>query len=295
VGIDGSNEYSKCALFAHDSAEMPQTIGNVGNAAEMDLKERNSACYFVPIAHGISKMQYRNKLYLRVFVTLLFWGFGVFANNMSATVAGKRFEKGSPALKDIGFMYLPYITWRFLPDLYYILFAGYSIVRLLVMKQNGIVIFMRIFLIMGAELILRALVVNATLLPDPYPPCTHYKPHVTTYAPFELQCGDVLFSGHMAAWSIISFMWVMHSDHILDRSFGILASLLGGFILVATRYHYTVDVLIGAYVGVTMCLVYYSCARLIFGGDVTKSSKIFRFFEEPCILNTYTRLELNEV
>jgi hypothetical protein len=271
-----------------------KTNGNVGDINYADNR-RERICSFVPVVNGIQKMQAPSKLYFRVFVTLLFWGCGVFLNNMSATVAGRRFLKGANVLPDIGFMHIPYISWRFLPDLYYIIFAGYSILRLLVMKQNGIILFMRIFLIMGAELMLRALVVNSTLLPDPYPPCAHYKPHFTTYAPFELQCGDVLFSGHTAAWSIISFMWVMHSENMFDKATGVLGTVLGGLILIATRYHYTVDVLVGAYVGVTMCFIYYSCARLMFGGDVRKSFRLFKFFEEPCLLSTYTKIELNEV
>jgi hypothetical protein len=274
---------------------MPTTVMSTGNVGKtVEQRKEGFGCSIIPIANGIYNMENPRKLWSRIAVTILFWSFGVLMNNMSATIAGRRFIKGTPPLPDIGFMHLPHIGWRLLPDLYYIMFAGYSIVRLLIMRRDGIVIFMRIFLIMGAELIVRAVVVNSTLLPDPYPPCVNYKPHITSYAPFELQCGDVLFSGHTAAWSIISFMWVMHSERTVDKVLGVMATVCGGLVLIATRYHYTVDVLIGAYVGVTMCIMYYSFARLINGGDVRKSCKLFKFFEEPCLIK-YSPLAQLEV
>lgn len=57
------------------------------------------------------------------------------------------------------------------------------------------------------DVVVRGIVLNATMLPDPNPACSTYRPHIQTYGPFDLSCGDMMFSGHTAIWvsSILVF------------------------------------------------------------------------------------------
>lgn len=61
-------------------------------------------------------------------------------------------------------------------------------------------------------------------------------------------CYDKLFSGHMASSSIISLLL---NQKNYNKKLLLFYNLLISFLLISSRQHYTADVLIGSYVGIT--------------------------------------------
>jgi hypothetical protein len=76
--------------------------------------------------------------------------------------------KGVPILDDIGYKFLPLAPFT-APDLYFLAWVPYGLLRLVIMQRNGVAIFIRIMFVYGVCLILRALMLNLTVLPDPNP------------------------------------------------------------------------------------------------------------------------------
>jgi hypothetical protein len=135
--------------------------------------------------------------------------------------------KGREPLDDIGMHILPPISFAW-ADGWFLIWVPFSVIRLMIFFDNGLIMFIRNFVVYGTVLFFRALFLNLSILPDPnpgtcahtervFPPppfvvfslcfltftvseCLHYVPHTQMYAPFDLSCGDMMYSGHTALW-----------------------------------------------------------------------------------------------
>eukprot|EP01119_Soliformovum_irregulare_P025537 TRINITY_DN9498_c0_g1_i1.p1 TRINITY_DN9498_c0_g1~~TRINITY_DN9498_c0_g1_i1.p1 ORF type:complete len:285 (-),score=23.68 TRINITY_DN9498_c0_g1_i1:14-868(-) len=216
----------------------------------------------IPIIDEMLRYTSPKAVLRRIAATAVVFAIGFTINSISATIIGRRFEFGKPVLPDLGHMYLPNINNPALPDLYFLIWVIYSFVRLIIFNKKGMAIMIRTFIAIGLELGMRGIVLNATMLPDPNPACSTYRPHIQTYGPFDLSCGDMMFSGHTAIWSIICCDWLMYAPFILDKIIGVLGLLGGAFVLLAAKAHYSADVLVGFYVGSSIWCIYHLLMRL---------------------------------
>lgn len=99
--------------------------------------------------------------------------------------------------------------------------------------------------------VLRLLTMTVTSLPDPSPMCpvTHETKIELTIANVAKElfggttCGDMIFSGHTMGFVIPALVHTTYFGKKIAAIYWIVA-LIGAFLLILTRMHYTVDVLL---------------------------------------------------
>lgn len=212
-------------------------------------------------------------------------------------------------LPDIGFVLLPELNVARLPDIYNLLIVVGTMFPVLIFHPHKVKVFRRYAAIQGTCFLLRSLTIMATILPNPYSECIDSTPvdeipfleAFRVMAGLRITCGDVLYSGHAANFTLMAMIWQeygktftdyathplspvpaghifsqlelgipvatpMHLDQsavdsvvqqptdkyshqwfvstFFPRLFWSLA-VVGYMIIIACRFHYTVDVLVG--------------------------------------------------
>ena len=109
----------------------------------------------------------------------------------------------------------------------------------------------RVFFIAGAVYLLRACTVVITVLPNPLLECQS-EPHpdlmydaFLLFSARRVSCGDVFFSGHTIIFTTAILVWTTYSRSYALRTLAVLIGLAGMVSLIASAYHYTIDVLVG--------------------------------------------------
>lgn len=196
----------------------------------------------------------------------------------------KWYQNKTVTLYDFGFLYLPEVS----TSLYADIFAGVSgvgaIVRFVVVPGPMSLrwaFLCRICFVWGALFLCRAITILVTPLPNPYHEC---KPAATfpnnvwleAFANLpglswnELTCQDVLFSGHTAMGTTCTVFAMRYcrkapwSKYVIDWQLSDFAIHLAGwlwlcygwFVISASHFHYTIDVVIAA-VLTFICYSYY--------------------------------------
>lgn len=148
----------------------------------------------------------------------------------------------------------------------------------------------RMFLMWGLLWALRAITIISTVLPNPDGTC---KPRIAypnnifqealANMPFvfwrhETTCHDVMFSGHTVILTLASLMWVYYADWapwpewcncssfatLVFRLSVFLMTLTGYLCIIASKFHYTADVLMGCMLTVFIFQAYHSSVRSAF-------------------------------
>jgi len=191
-------------------------------------------------------------------------------------------------LFDFGFHFLPYISYADLglsvPDICSILSAtliGFGLIHQFQPSMASIVL-RRILFISSCAYLGRALSVPMTLLPNPDPDChplLHESfPLSVVLVPFggTITCSDVFYSGHTIPITCAILVWWDYMRYNALRWLGILVSGIALLGIIATHFHYTVDVFYGV-------LVTFSVWRLYHFGlccpSVFEHFSLFRWWE----------------
>ena len=188
----------------------------------------------------------------------------------------------SRTLPDIGFILLPYIPLTHLPDAWNALIVCGTLIPVLVFHPAKVKILRRYAAIQGTCFLLRSITIMVTILPNPFKSCVSVSSDTETPAleAFKVMlglrhtCGDVLYSGHAANFTLMALVWQEYgssyfplvlplrspcSDTSQDgpsrytkewfagiffpRFFWAIA-VIGYLIIIGCRFHYTVDVLV---------------------------------------------------
>jgi hypothetical protein len=124
--------------------------------------------------------------------------------------------------------------------------------RPLFLGRNCVTVVRRILIVLGTMYLLRAFTVSLTVLPNPFVECHSEREDNVLYnaalviTSQRVTCGDVFFSGHTIIFTLSLCTWLTYAP----RRFTILKFLATVFnvwsmwILVAAKFHYTIDVLI---------------------------------------------------
>lgn len=198
-------------------------------------------------------------------------------------------------LPDMGFEFIPQITNCYLPfgivldarrflDLIYpiLLVSTYGYI---LQKDNYLTIIKRILLIWGTLIYLRAMTVFCTSLPDPSSICEENQVNIDSFSvltfgkiikntliiflPTTLNsvlCGDMILSGHTTLIVICVLSWQTYrirskkEDKLLLIFFWALITFLL-YLSVALRIHYTVDVILGSVITVSIWNSYHRLVR----------------------------------
>jgi len=186
-----------------------------------------------------------------------------------AVVSGMRYPKVKYDLPDLGFQILPVMDRQetTIPNSMLLVALIGAVLRCL-FHDKGITIIRRFLFIHGTTALLRCICLVATSYPDPSRLCNGYTPPETQSLFWQqtvihtgfLTCGDLMFSGHTLVYILIAMLW--HKYFSLVEKLIMWAMMLFSCVsLVATRMHYTDDVLIAIYIAVTAFWFYHYAAQ----------------------------------
>lgn len=160
-------------------------------------------------------------------------------------------------LYDIGFAVIPEIVDREgtrVADVYLNTMIGITVVVALFHWDTFMRIFRRYLIVHGTLFTIRGLSIAMTVLPNPYKKCKPFltqSPYVSAFlvmAGSNGTCADVFFSGHAAMMGLCAMIVTAHMTRrlTLRKIIVYIVTFIGWVIIVATRFHYTLDVFYGA-------------------------------------------------
>jgi hypothetical protein len=205
---------------------------------------------------------YHSLLAHRILPAWIFWAAAMMSNAVVGVLLQhhvniNRIAQG-PVLYDLGFEILPYIPTKSygfsLPDFCALASATVTAVNLVVTfpPHMSMILLRRILLIAGVAYLGRAISVPMTLLPNPDPDCTpvlNRDSMLTSIIliPFGLTntCSDCFYSGHAIPISCALFTWYDYMRRNKLRPLGIGISIVALLTIIATHFHYTIDVFYG--------------------------------------------------
>ncbi|KAF4732124.1 hypothetical protein FOZ63_032746, partial [Perkinsus olseni] len=192
-------------------------------------------------------------------------------------------------LPDLGFYLFPRIEIPHPADYWNVAMAVGTMVPVVLFHPKRRKVILRFLAIQGSVFLLRSATIIATLLPQPDPLCVNvsspdenvFIEAVKIILGLRITCGDLLFSGHTANFTLMALIWSEYGYGFLavdatTRGYSALggsnrgqiggrhrggpvlhfvfrrllpllwwaAAISGYFVIVATRFHYTVDVLV---------------------------------------------------
>lgn len=160
---------------------------------------------------------------------------------------------GMSSLPDIGFYYLPSISMVLTDAIICTIYAYFFIKWFYVNKD----ILARFFYLCTFLFIIRTFTFTVTYIPPCVPDCVSRKDGEDfkwfTFS-FDQGCSDHMFSGHSVHITLFLLFTLYHSQVLIEKILISIIYLPYLFMIIASRLHYTVDVIIG--VLLTMFLYY---------------------------------------
>lgn len=194
-------------------------------------------------------------------------------------VSGTRFETYPPLL-DVGFEILPFIPSKSIgfsiPDLCSLGSATLIAVCIVVQFEPSpaSILLRRVLLISGIAYLGRTVSVPLTLLPNPDEACrVSLNPDSfilsVLLVPFgsTVTCADVFYSGHTIPITCALLVWKDYMRYSRARLVGFIVSTAALLGIIATHFHYTVDVFYGMAVTILVWRLYHfalSCPSVFF-------------------------------
>lgn len=129
-----------------------------------------------------------------------------------------------------------------------------SLLRIVTLQSLASTVLRRLLYVMATVYLLRAFTVIVTVLPNPLVDCVSEPYPNILYDAIQLfllrrgSCGDVFFSGHTIIFASSAAIWLTYSRSTPLRILFTTSATLGAFSLVASAYHYTIDVAFGWFV-----------------------------------------------
>lgn len=169
-----------------------------------------------------------------------------------------------PPLFDRGHNLLPLISKTF-PDIGLIGFLIYFIIRWGIQYPTTLINYLWIvgFLFIG-----RVILLSVTQLPPALPNCSTIKsgakPHFILFKKDWNTCIDYMYSGHTLHCVLVALFTVYLSKHMFEKSIILVALLIEILLIIASRIHYTSDVLIATLISI---LIFFSWPGL---GNIKK-------------------------
>ena len=165
-------------------------------------------------------------------------------------------------LYDVGFQYIPKINYPQISDLVLFLLCLYFCCRW-IFDRIKIYHFIKM---MAWIFVIRLCCFGSTTVPYPQEGCNSRKigdPFVWNVFPYMAEyhihsCYDLMFSGHAAHITLIWLNTIIYSKSYIEKYIITFFSLLSNYIIIATRIHYTHDVIIGMIMAILMFGTFFS-------------------------------------
>ena len=123
--------------------------------------------------------------------------------------------------------------------------------------------------------------VFATSLPDPRKGCERITSSIWSTMRAH-RCGgksryldfiDCIFSGHSMILTVFLYFWISRKGFWPMKVLSVLSAILGFWAILANRSHYTVDIVIGVYVGLTMSFIVDTLLPIKMAEKIAKPNK----------------------
>ena len=161
----------------------------------------------------------------------------------------------NPPLYDRGHNLLPQVP-KILPDIGLIMFIIYFIVRWGITHPTTLVNYLWIISLL---FIGRVVLLTVTQIPPAVPGCSTVRKneslHFKVFRQGWNECMDYMYSGHTIHCVLIALFTLYLSSSIFEKTTVILATIVELVIIIASRIHYTADVLVGTLVTI---LIFFS-------------------------------------
>jgi hypothetical protein len=215
---------------------------------------------------------FRLDIYFKWILCGIFVGYfaycNIIANIIVQNIMIKNIEKNSSyslSLIDLGFYILPYIPWKNTVEICMILFIILAFVNTMIWKGiSGVIkVTRRYMIVYGIILGLRTISISITILPNPYSNCKPiYYPNVLYASLLYIigkveTCFDCLFSGHSAVITLCSFIYFYYTTHKILKYLILPFYILALCLVISTRFHYSIDVVYGALLSITLMSLYH--------------------------------------
>jgi len=201
----------------------------------------------------------------KLLVTIVFELVACYLMSLMGVIASLRMPLADEPLPDLGFDLFPYMSLTYINNHWMTLIIFLTIVRV-IYHPSRVMIFRRILIVHSLTCVVRSVCIVATSLPDPSPECKHFVPkhpvlleafyRLVTFG-FDV-CGDVFFSGHFAICVEMAMVWEQYTKQRLFKNLIWLMVAIESCFLLITRYHYTIDIIIGGYLGFRMWKTYHT-------------------------------------
>ncbi|SOV12659.1 sphingomyelin synthase 1, putative [Plasmodium sp. gorilla clade G2] len=260
----------------------------------------------------IKNCPYKKKM-LKIFLTRLFYAtiigiIGICIQCYFIILSDTYYKTGDEPLKDRmheifkeipAFMNTPFVNGSIMFFLFITLLRFGLFCPLLL----SITILIRIILMLSFIYCIRSFFIYVTTLPCPIPTCQplKHKTFVENLYTFYLiitaqvyECTDLVISGHTAFTTLLTFFWFFYERNIYVKTTIFFYSIYIYIIIIISRFHYTVDVLMGYVFGGSVFLFYHYLIDVAarryalntsvypqtygFSGSFTDRFRVFQYF-----------------
>jgi len=189
---------------------------------------------------------------------------------------------GTPILPDIGFYLLPHISYIYTDIIISVIFLYFYIKWYYLDKQ----LLARFFYLSGFMLFIRLFTFSVTLIPPCINDCVsrkHGESFIWITHQIDLGCSDHMFSGHAVHFTLFMLMTLYSSNKYWEKIFMGIIYLPYLLLIIASKLHYTVDVLIGS---ILTTLIYYIDSEGLFLDKIEKKyNNIWNHIDYFLLLN----------
>ncbi|GAB67309.1 hypothetical protein PCYB_113300 [Plasmodium cynomolgi strain B] len=246
-------------------------------------------------------------LYIRLIYALLFTIFGVLVQCYFIILSDTYYKTGDEPLRD-----RVHELYKEVPSFMKTAFINSSIAFFLIITLLRFGLFspllisismlIRLLLMLSSIYCVRSIFIYVTTIPCPIPTCQPVRNKnlienlYTTYLIITAQvyeCTDLIISGHTAFTTVFKFFWMFYEKKTYIKAVIFLYCLFIYGMIVISRFHYTVDVLMGYVFGSTFFLFYHSMLEIAakryakHRSFSLKNSNYAASFVERCAVFTY--------
>ncbi|KMZ85602.1 hypothetical protein PVBG_01114 [Plasmodium vivax Brazil I] len=230
----------------------------------------------VEVKSSSEKKKVRKVMYIRLIYALLFTIFGILFQCYFIILSDTYYNTGDEPLKD-----RIHELYKKVPAFMNPSFINSSIMIFLIITLLrfglfspfliSISMFIRLLIILSCIYCIRSIFIYVTTIPCPIATCQPVRNKslienlYTTYQIITAQvyeCTDLIISGHTAFTTVLKFFWLFYEKKIYIKAVLFLYCLFIYSMIVISRFHYTVDVLMGYVFGSSMFLLYHSLLEI---------------------------------
>ncbi|CXI64807.1 sphingomyelin synthase 1, putative [Plasmodium berghei] len=218
----------------------------------------------------LDKKNIYNIFYIRILYAIIFFIVGVFIQCYFIILSDGYYNTGDTPLKDrLHELYKrPYFMSQEFVNTCILSLMGISFLRFGLFSPTllAITMFIRIAIILGSIYSIRSIFIYVTTIPCPVPTCQPlvnngflqniYSIYLIVFAKV-YECTDLIISGHTCFTTLFVFTWLYYEKNLFIKLIILLYSIYLYLLIIISRFHYTVDVLLGIFFGSTIFIFYH--------------------------------------